>query len=382
MAGSNDTFVGDYRHDAQGRRIVRAVTEDAALGLGVAAGRGVRASDGVEELVFDGLATTVDISALTAADAALDVRADALETGKASLAEDNTLTGKQSINRDGQAITSNGFMPYTPADSQQHLHWVIGAHPTGGINGRDGDDDDITNDAACGAGSAFFASLYMNSIIGDEGGKGSFAHIWSQVEVDDNGVDAYREGLAFFGTVSSNSKGALTTGIEVGNTIAAGKPGRCTAGNFAVSEANTLADYTTAMGAASAWAETGSRALNVVSNGAQPAGVGAYMYGDFLKGLWVDASNGDRELLRGSVAGEVQPRFVSSIGGYLFWGEGGAFGVDTSLGRVQTNVLKLQSALQLNPIAAGFMPIETLFIDPATSKLSYKDGAGVVNVLY
>lgn len=53
MAGTNDTFIGDYRHDSQGRRIVRAVVEDVGIGLGGVAGTGVRASDGVEELVFE-----------------------------------------------------------------------------------------------------------------------------------------------------------------------------------------------------------------------------------------------------------------------------------------------------------------------------------------
>jgi hypothetical protein len=83
MAGTNDTFVGDFRYDQRGRKLYRAVTEDADLGLGVFAGRGVRASDGVEEIVVEGLATSGDVTteaaARGAADTALDTRAADLE---------------------------------------------------------------------------------------------------------------------------------------------------------------------------------------------------------------------------------------------------------------------------------------------------------------
>lgn len=58
MAGANDLLLpGGWRHDQQGRRIIRAVTEDTALaGEIVRVGDRVRGTDGVEEVVLEGVA--------------------------------------------------------------------------------------------------------------------------------------------------------------------------------------------------------------------------------------------------------------------------------------------------------------------------------------
>ncbi len=55
MAGGNDLILGGARHDAQGRKIIRAASEDAPLGASIRVGNAVRDPDGTEEVVIEGV---------------------------------------------------------------------------------------------------------------------------------------------------------------------------------------------------------------------------------------------------------------------------------------------------------------------------------------
>ena len=319
----------------------------------------------------------------------------------------NTFTARQNLNPvSGIALNLDGNLDGAAGAGEYHRD-EMGLGIVNGTNGTRG--DTTTSDIANTDGSFFFAS-YRNSIL--SGYKGSAHHFVSFLTVNENGGGGiYGEAHGFYSKVTSSRVGALTGGAEFQNTITAGKPARGSAANLIVKENNAPPTYTgfertaegaytaTLFGAGSEWLK-GARALDIISSGAQPVGVGINLRGAFARPILFEpnadngfavGSSGFVDVRRGgpndtafrafnSTASKQVESFSFRVDGKIFWGPGvGA--VDTALERVQSAVLKITNALQFTPIAAAAVPNNTLFVDSADNTFKQKNNLGGVLTL-
>jgi hypothetical protein len=213
----------------------------------------------------------------------------------------------------------------------------LGVQAVNGSNGPRG--DSILSDTANSAGASFFAPFYLNS---DFRTAGSLTGYTAYVDVNQTPQgDQYGEAMPFYGRVATNRAGALTSGAELQNTVAAGSPARATGANVIVDENNPLSAYADRLHG-TAWASTGSRALDLISSGSQPVGVGLMLRGGggFARAIALDsggmvpfAVGGDGQValtnrsaagnvLRALVSGDGQARLAVRADGRLVWGDG------------------------------------------------------------
>jgi hypothetical protein len=218
----------------------------------------------------------------------------------------------------------------------------LGVQAINGSNGPRG--DSILNDTANSAGASFFAPFYLNSDFRTEGSlTGYTAYVTVNQTPQGN---QYGEAMPFYGGVVTSRAGALTSGAELQNTVTAGSPARATGANIIVNENNPLSAYGDQL-RGTAWASTGSRGVDVISQGSQPVGVGLLLRGGggFARAIALDsggivpfAVGGDGQValtsrfatasvLQALVSGEPAARLAVSADGRLVWGDGHAPGL-------------------------------------------------------
>jgi hypothetical protein len=211
----------------------------------------------------------------------------------------------------------------------------------GAVNGSNGPrGDSILSDTANGAGASFFAPFYLHS---DFRTTGSLTGYTAYLDVNETpGGSQYGEAMPFYGGVVTNRAGALTSGAELQNTVEAGSPARATGANIIVRENNPLSAYADKL-RGTAWASTGSRGVDVISQGSRPVGVGVLLRGGagyeraialqngggvpFSVGgdgqVALAGQAGTDTVLRTGVAGDGQPRLMLRADGRLVWGDAG-----------------------------------------------------------
>ena len=218
----------------------------------------------------------------------------------------------------------------------------LGVQAINGSNGPRG--DSILSDTANSAGASFFAPFYLNS---DFRTAGSLTGYTAYVNVNQTPQgNQYGEAMPFYGGVVTSRAGALTSGAELQNTVTAGSPARATGANIIVNENNPLSAYGDQL-RGTAWASTGSRGVDVISQGSQPVGIGLLLRGGggFARAIALDsggivpfAVGGDGQValtnrsavanvLQTLVSGEAAPRLAVSADGRLAWGDGSAPGL-------------------------------------------------------
>jgi hypothetical protein len=254
-----------------------------------------------------------------------------------------------------RALTIGGNLRGTaapdPSNDNSRLAFAMGV--SGGVNGRAGGvGDSITSDNANDGslGAIFFNQFFVNNTLGDT--KGTLTNFWSQVTLNEiaGTPDKYAEGLAFFGHIDTNRRGALSEVAEFGNTVFAGKPARAIAQTLILTENNALADYATYLGAGSTWATTGARALWIVGLGSQQVGTGIFIDSPNSVGFEhaIRIHQGSASMvalgLRSRGASDTVDRFQLLTDGTLKWGPGNA-ALWATLSSPSSKVLQTESSL-------------------------------------
>jgi hypothetical protein len=253
----------------------------------------------------------------------------------------------------GTILNSVGFL-----DSGQDTLSAVRAMCTvsdtrNGTNGPRG--DSILSDVPTSAGSSFF----LNSMIGGvHNTRGSYQGYTSAATINEarEGNGIYGELSLFEATLQTNRRGAYTACLEAMNAVNLGKQARAAGLVSLIQEANPLSSYTML---SSNWNDTGARGLWLGSNGANPAGTGIFINGDWARAaVYVQFNDQANYLLLSQPEGAAAPLFRVNGLGRFEWGDtnsvtsnlynagGGYLKTDQGL-LVGGNTLALQGSAQL-----------------------------------
>jgi len=228
------------------------------------------------------------------------------------------------------------------------------------------------------------------------------------------GGDVYGEVGALYGVVYTRRKGALTSILEGLNEIEAGKPARACGVRVVMDEDNAPAAYTAGIfGGSSTWPITGARGLEVHSGGSEKLGTGLQFIGAGGFGRLIDYWDGTREVFTVSGLGTITVNTAATANALgvlkgadtnyrtaintdgsisfgpgnaatdvnLLWASAAVLRCDQNfqaLGYLYTQTQMLFGAAQ----AAAGMATNSLFVNSADGKLSFKDSGGTTHALY
>lgn len=241
-----------------------------------------------------------------------------------------------------------------------------------GINSaRGGAGDSIASDTSNLLGATFFDNDFRSVTIGSWGGapqsKGS-GQVYTAVgfisDQGDAGAPVWRELGLYEGTLTADSKGAYSAGMELGINISAAKPSRANGVAMILTENNTLATYTTAVfGAGSVYPDTGARAFAAVNGGGTAVpGTAYHVSGDFVRGLLCTFANQANNVWESRRLNDANPLVQMNGLGAISWGPGAATAPDVTLGRVGASLLSLSGGLQLTT-ANGILSLPAGYIN-------------------
>jgi hypothetical protein len=238
----------------------------------------------------------------------------------------------------GIAFNADGNLDGKGGSDPNPYRVGLGVGAVNGSNGPRG--DSVLTDTANGAGASFFAPYYLQSNFRT---TGSLTGYTAYLDVDETAKGGqYGEAMPFYGGVVTRRLGALTSGAELQNTVEAGSPARATGANVIVRENNPLSAYADKL-RGTAWATTGSRGVDVISQGSHPVGVGVLLRGGagYERAIALQSGGGSTPfsvggdgqvalaghagtdtVLRTLVDGEGQPRLMVRADGRLVWGDG------------------------------------------------------------
>jgi hypothetical protein len=227
-----------------------------------------------------------------------------------------------------------------------------------GINAaRGGAGDSITSDASNLAGATFFDNDFRAVTIGSWGGapnsKGS-GQVYTAVgfisDQGDGGAPVWRELGLYEGTLTADSKGAYSAGMELGINLTAGKPSRANGVAMLMTENNALAAYTAAVfGAGSVYPDTGARAFAAINGGgAAVPGTAYHVAGDFVRGLLCTFTTQTNNVWEARALNAANATVQMNGLGAISWAQaGGATAPDITLSRAGVSVLGISGGLQL-----------------------------------
>ena len=184
-----------------------------------------------------------------------------------------------------------------------------------GTNGSRG--DSILSDVTNAAGGAFYLNQF---IAGAHNTRGSYQGYTSVGTINEarEGNGIYGEMGLYEAALTTNRLGAYTACLEAMNVINAGKQARATGLVAILNEANPLSSYTML---SQAWNDTGARGLWLASAGANPAGTGIFINGDWARAaIYVQFTNQSNFLLLSGQSGAAGPLFRVNGLGKLEWG--------------------------------------------------------------
>jgi hypothetical protein len=271
----------------------------------------------------------------------------------------------------GQLVWDDVFTLNAVGAAGPFIRWESLVTAQNGINAaRGGAGDSIASDASNLAGATFFDNDFRSVTIGSWGGapnsKGS-GQVYTAVgfisDQGDAGAPVWRELGLYEGTLTADSKGAYSAGMELGINLTAAKPSRANGVAMLMTENNALNTYTAAVfGAGSVYTDTGARAFAAINGGGTATpGTAYHVAGDFVRGLLCTFANQANNVWESRALNAANPTVQMNGLGAISWGPGGAGALDITLSRGAASILTLTGGLQLTTgngvlyLPAGFL---------------------------